>query len=101
MYTFPKAALARFWIIFVFAPACALAATPQQTEGAASGQTATILRLTVLGNRNEVEIEIDASQQITPQTRVLTEPDRLVIDEGAAKLSNISLRQHGYREAGY
>jgi len=80
MYTFPKAALARFWIIFVFAPACALAATPQQTEGAASGQTATILRLTVLGNRNEVEIEIDASQQITPQTRVLTEPDRLVID---------------------
>jgi hypothetical protein len=79
MFSLP-AALARLWIIFVFAPACALAATPPQTEGTTSGQTATILRLTVLRNRTDVEIEIDASQQITPQTRVLTGPDRLVID---------------------
>src|SRR2546425_11868845 len=80
MYTFPKAALARFLSICVVAPSYALAAIPQQIEGAASGQSATIRRVTVLGTRNDIEIEIDASQQVTPQTRVLTGPDRLVID---------------------
>ena len=80
MYTLPKAALARFLSICVVAPSYALAAIPQQIEGAASGQSATIRRVTVLGTRNDIEIEIDASQQVTPQTRVLTGPDRLVID---------------------
>ena len=80
MYTLPKAALARFLSICVVAPSYALAALPQQIEGAASGQSATIRRVTVLGTRNDIEIEIDASQQVTPQTRVLTGPDRLVID---------------------
>lgn len=34
----------------------------------------------VLGNRDTVEIEVEASGSIIPQTRVLTGPDRLVVD---------------------
>jgi hypothetical protein len=34
----------------------------------------------VLGGRNAVEIEIEASDRIVPQAQVLTNPDRLVID---------------------
>ena len=34
----------------------------------------------VLGTRDVVEIEVEASDRIVPQTRVLTGPDRLVID---------------------
>jgi hypothetical protein len=34
----------------------------------------------VLGNRNPLEIEIEASDRLTPQAQVLTAPDRLVVD---------------------
>jgi hypothetical protein len=34
----------------------------------------------VLGSKNSVEIEIDASERLVPQSQVLTGPDRLVID---------------------
>ena len=34
----------------------------------------------VLGNKETVEIEVEASDRIVPETQVLTEPDRLVID---------------------
>ncbi len=34
----------------------------------------------VLGSKNAVEIEVEASDRIVPQTQVLTGPDRLVID---------------------
>jgi hypothetical protein len=34
----------------------------------------------VLGNRNPIEIEIEASDRLVPQTQVLTGPDRLVMD---------------------
>src|SRR5262252_5394327 len=34
----------------------------------------------VLGSKDTVEIEVEASDRIVPQTRVLTGPDRLVID---------------------
>lgn len=34
----------------------------------------------VLGSKNTVEIEIDASDRIVPQTQVLSGPDRLVLD---------------------
>ena len=34
----------------------------------------------VLGSKNTVEIEVEASDRIVPQTRVLTGPDRLVVD---------------------
>ncbi|HEV3511238.1 MAG TPA: AMIN domain-containing protein [Candidatus Sulfotelmatobacter sp.] len=34
----------------------------------------------VLGTKNTVEIEVEASDRIVPQTQVLTGPDRLVVD---------------------
>jgi antitoxin (DNA-binding transcriptional repressor) of toxin-antitoxin stability system len=34
----------------------------------------------ILGGKNAVEIEVEASDRIVPQTQVLTGPDRLVID---------------------
>ncbi len=34
----------------------------------------------VLGSKDAVEIEVEASDRIVPQTRVLTGPDRLVVD---------------------
>src|ERR1051326_5906290 len=34
----------------------------------------------VLGSKNTVEIEVEASDRVVPQTRVLTGPDRLVVD---------------------
>lgn len=43
------------------------------------GQTS-VQRVQVLGSKDAVEIEVEASDRITPQTRVLTGPDRLVVD---------------------
>ena len=34
----------------------------------------------VLGSKDTVEIEVEASDRIVPETRVLTGPDRLVVD---------------------
>jgi hypothetical protein len=34
----------------------------------------------VMGNKDTVEIEVEASDRVVPETRVLTGPDRLVID---------------------
>jgi hypothetical protein len=39
-----------------------------------------VRRVQVLGNRNPLEIEIEASDRLVPQTQVLTGPDRLVVD---------------------
>jgi hypothetical protein len=45
-----------------------------------SSSTAAVRRVQVLGSKDAVEIEIEASDRLVPQTRVLTAPDRLVID---------------------
>ena len=39
-----------------------------------------VRKVQVLGSKDAVEIEVESSDRIVPQTRVLTEPDRLVID---------------------
>lgn len=44
-----------------------------------------VKRVQVLGSKDAVEIEVEASDRITPQTQVLTGPDRLVIDFPNAK----------------
>src|SRR5258706_11932907 len=47
----------------------------------AAGQAvASIRRVQVLRTRGQVEIEIEASDRIVPQTNVLTGPDRLIVD---------------------
>jgi len=42
----------------------------------------------VLGSKNSVEIEVESSDRIVPETRVLTGPDRLVVDFPNAVPSN-------------
>src|SRR5271154_1349626 len=39
-----------------------------------------VRKVQVLGSKDAVEIEVEASDRIIPQTQVLTGPDRLVID---------------------
>jgi AMIN domain-containing protein len=51
------------------------AAVPVQAQ-----QSAAIRGVKVLGSKDAVEIEIEASERVVPQTRVLTGPDRLVVD---------------------
>lgn len=43
-------------------------------------QVSSVRSVKVLGSKEVVEIEVEASDRIVPQTRVLTGPDRLVID---------------------
>src|SRR5579864_3481774 len=43
-------------------------------------QNASVRRVHVLGSKGAVEIEIEASDRLVPQTQVLTGPDRLVVD---------------------
>jgi AMIN domain len=51
---------------------------------AASGQSpnglATVQHVSLLGDESGMQLHIEASQPITPQTRVLANPDRVVID---------------------
>lgn len=68
----PKALLC---VLILCAGLRANAAPPQN-----AANTATIRRVAILGRGNNVEIEIAASQQVTPQTQVLAGPDRVVID---------------------
>jgi len=51
---------------------------PEAREGQA--RQAQVRQLKVLGNKDVVEIEIDASDRIIPESQVLTGPDRLVVD---------------------
>ncbi|HEY4902114.1 MAG TPA: AMIN domain-containing protein [Candidatus Sulfotelmatobacter sp.] len=39
-----------------------------------------VKRVQVLGGKSAIEIEVEGSERLVPQTRVLTGPDRLVID---------------------
>jgi AMIN domain len=47
---------------------------------AQSSPPISIRHVKVLGSKDAVEVEVEASARVTPQTRVLTGPDRLVID---------------------
>jgi hypothetical protein len=49
-------------------------------RGGAEKRLPSIRRVQVLGNRNQIEIEIEASDRVVPHTNVLTNPDRLVVD---------------------
>jgi AMIN domain len=63
----------RRFLVSAFVLCCALpcAAAPTSTV---------VRRLTLLGAGDHVEIEIDASQPVTPKTLVVANPDRLVLD---------------------
>ena len=62
---------------------CALLFAGLTLSALAFGQSssiASVRRVQVLGSKDAVEIEIEASDRLVPQTRVLTAPDRLVVD---------------------
>ena len=48
--------------------------------GANASSTVVDSQVKVLGSKDAVEIEVEASDRIVPQTQVLSGPDRLVID---------------------
>ena len=61
--------------LLVWAAVCLPSSVAGQVQGVSS-----VRRVQVLGNRNPVEIEIESSDRLVPQTQVLTGPDRLVVD---------------------
>lgn len=62
------------------AAAFLLAATLYLSAPAAGQAVPSIRRVQVLRSRGQVEIEIEASDRVTPHTNVLTGPDRLIVD---------------------
>jgi hypothetical protein len=69
--------VASFWLLV--AGLCVPLSAWGPSLCAQTGQSL-VRRVKVMGSKDSVEIEIEASGQITPQTQVLTGPDRLVVD---------------------
>ena len=57
----------------------AQSATPAEARPSHGRQTQ-VRQVKVLGRKDSVEIEVDASDRIIPESQVLTGPDRLVVD---------------------
>ena len=69
MHRFPRERASRLFA----AALCACLAVPSLAQ-------VSVRSVKVLGSKDTVEIEVEASDRIVPETRVLTGPDRLVID---------------------
>jgi hypothetical protein len=69
---------------------CLLAAVSLQAQ-------TSVRRVQVLGSKDAVEIEVEASDRVVPQTQVLTGPDRLVVDFPNAVPSKDLRSQSVYR----
>ena len=67
MHPFSRIAASRLMLAGVFLCASAAAQT-------------SVRKVQVLGSKDAVEIEVEASDRVVPQTQVLTGPDRLVVD---------------------
>jgi AMIN domain len=61
---------------------------PKTAGSQTSVRTNSIRTIKVLGSKDAVEIEVEASDRIVPQTQILTAPDRLVVDFPNAVPSN-------------
>ena len=75
MHSAFKAAALRCSVATAFLGLCSLAAGQSNNRPAA-----TVQRVDVLNHGSNFELEIQTSQPVTPQTQVVTGPDRLVID---------------------
>ena len=71
MYSFPRIVVNRLLLAGLCMPLAVSAVLQAQIS---------VRGIKVLGNKDAVEIEVEASDRVVPQTRVLTGPDRLVID---------------------
>ena len=80
-----RIAMAALMVVFVSASLWASDA-PRRTStrpdgpGHRSPAHNTVRQIKILGSKDSVEIEVDTSDPITPQTQLLTGPDRLVLD---------------------
>lgn len=79
MQSVPRIFVSRLLLAGVCAGLCATLAAPLLAAQARAPQSA-IRSVKVLGSKDAVEIEVEASDRIVPETQVLTGPDRLVID---------------------
>lgn len=70
MHSFPRIMVSRLLLAGLCAP-LAMQSLVAQTS---------VRTVKVLGSKDAVEIEVEASDRIVPQTQVLTGPDRLVVD---------------------
>jgi hypothetical protein len=88
----PRAAASFLACVAVFSLHVIFATSMVQAQDLSS-----VRRVQVLGSRNPVEIEIEASDRLVPSTQVLTGPDRLVVDfpnaVPAAELRNQTLNR--------
>jgi antitoxin (DNA-binding transcriptional repressor) of toxin-antitoxin stability system len=62
------------------APALLAQTSIPKNPASPSAGPITVRTVKVLGSKDAVEIEVEASDRIVPQTKVLTGPDRLVVD---------------------
>lgn len=69
MHSFPRERASRLFA----ATLCACLAVPSVAQ-------VSVRSVKVLGSKDTVEIEVETSERIVPETRVLTGPDRLVVD---------------------
>jgi len=63
------------WFVLCFACLLPLSLSAQSSNG-----LPTVQRVALLGDEAGMQLEITSSQPLTPQTRVLSNPDRVVID---------------------
>lgn len=91
MQRFPRIIVSRLLVAGLCAPLAGsglLAQTSAPVSASASANPVSVRSVKVLGSKDAVEIEVEASDRIVPQTRVLTGPDRLVVDFPNAVPSN-------------
>jgi len=76
MHSIPRSVVSRLML----AGLCLALAVAPSLLGASALAQASIRQVKILGSKDAVEIEVEASDRVTPQTQVLTGPDRLVVD---------------------
>ena len=80
MYSFSRIELSRLQLTALCVPLAVGSLLAQGQASLQSSPQVSVRSVKVLGSKDAVEIEVDASDRIVPQTQVLTGPDRLVID---------------------
>jgi AMIN domain len=81
MRSFPRSVASRLPAAALLAAVCVFGSwlAPNSLAPKLSAQTS-VRQVKVVTGKGAVEIEVEASDRITPQTRVLSGPDRLVVD---------------------
>src|SRR5580693_2719686 len=92
MHRFSRIIVSRLLVAGLCAP-LAGSTLLAQTAASPSANQVSVRSVKILGSKDAVEIEVEASARIVPQTRVLTGPDRLVVDFPNATPSNELRRQ--------